>query len=191
MLNARDKGFSPEGVDICRKAADFCNRITGIRVQCDQLEDCEFEKGTYSVVTLIHTFEHLPNPKSALNCIRRLLKNEGVICGIVPNIESFCSTALQNEWHWLDSNTHYVHFSPSSLRKILEENGFEVISLTTHTGDYDKAVIDRLLALKSGCPLSDGVLKAETERLWENGQGEEIRFFAKKNERYPDSGVNV
>ena len=179
LANARDKGFMPYGVDVCHKAANFSATVLGIPTVCDELEDCLFTEAMFDVIVAIHTLEHLMNPADALTRIHRLLKPGGVFAGIVPNIESFCSQSKKERWQWLDVNTHYVYFNPDSLRRTFEKHGFEVLNIYTHTGDYDQAEIKRLLEEQSGGALEGDHLTAALQKLWESGQGEEIRFFVK------------
>ena len=179
LANAREKGFVPYGVDVCHKAANFSATVLGIPTVCDELEDCLFTDAMFDVIVAIHTLEHLLNPADALNRIHRLLKPGGIFAGIVPNIGSFCSRIKKERWQWLDVNTHYVHFDPDSLRRTFERHGFEILNVYTHTGDYDQAEIKRLLEDDAETTLDDDALNAALQTLWESGQGEEIRFFAK------------
>lgn len=179
LANAREKGFSPYGTDICHKAANFSATVLGIPTSCDDLEDCVFNNGMFDIVVIIHTYEHLITPVVALKRIHTLLKPGGIFCGIVPNIDSFCSLTLKERWSWLDPNTHYIHFSPTTLKRTLEANGFELLHLHTHTGDYDLAALKQLLDEKEGHVLSEDELNEQLRQLWAAGRGEEIRFFVK------------
>lgn len=179
LANAREKGFVPFGIDVCHKAANFASSILGINAVCDQLEDCRFTDGMFDVVVAIHTLEHLPNSAFALASIQRILKPNGLFCGIVPNIESFCSTTLKEKWQWLDNHTHYVHFSPTTLQHALEKHGFETVKIYTHTGDYDDRELRQLLAARDHTEPNSENTNAAIKTLWETGHGEEIRFFAK------------
>lgn len=179
LANAREKGFSPYGIDVCHKAANFASTVLGIPTACDELEDCLFTDAMFDLIVAIHTLEHLSKIADVLTRIHRLLKPNGIFCGIVPNIESFCSTVRKEKWQWLDSNTHYIHFSPSTLRHSLKSHGFEVVNLYTHTGDYDDPELRRLLAERDNADPNSEATNIAIRELWEKGQGEEIRFFAK------------
>lgn len=179
LVNAREKGFTPFGVDVCSKAASFASSILGIPVQCDDSAYDGFSAGMFSSVVAIHSLEHMARTSVVLKHIRRVLQSGGFFCGIVPNIGSFCSTTLKDRWQWLDSNTHYVHFSPDTLRHMLENHGFEVVKMSTHTGDYDERELRRLVAESTASGPDSERANQFIRSLWENGQGEEIRFFAK------------
>jgi ubiquinone/menaquinone biosynthesis C-methylase UbiE/Zn ribbon nucleic-acid-binding protein len=181
LAHAREKGFVPHGLDVCHKAAHFSLTILGIQTVCAELEDYPTSHdGTHDVVVAIHTLEHLANLSYVLTRIHQLLKPGGIFGGIVPNFESFCSHVEQDSWPWLDANTHYVHFGPATLRYALERHGFKMLKCYTHTGDYDRADLQRLLEQREGNSLTAEELKACVKDLWETGKGEEIRFFAIK-----------
>ena len=185
LLNARDKGFTPHGIDVCHKAADFGSKTLGIPISCDELTDGSAtfpSRGNdqYSAITAIHTLEHLNETNVALVAIHWLLGRGGVFAGIVPNFASLCSEKRQEKWQWLDSHTHYVHFTPETLRSALESHGFDVLRIYTHTGDYDQAEVQSLLSEQHGKPLSGDELTTALQTLWDGGKGEEIRFFARK-----------
>lgn len=179
LANAREKGFTPYGIDVCHKAANFASTVLGIPTVCDELEDCLFNNGMFDVIVAIHTFEHVSDPSDVMKRIRKLLKPGGLFCGIVPNIESYCSIKMKERWQWLDMNTHYIHFSPTSLRRFLEKHDLELLRMYTHTGDYDQLELQRLIEEKEGRPLSVDELNEQLKMLWEGGRGEEIRFYAR------------
>lgn len=177
---AKEKGFLPTGIELSTENVIFINRTLKIRALSTQLINAKFSAAQFSVVTMIHVLEHLPNPIEALSYVYKILKNEGLFCGIVPNIESFCSEALKDNWKWLSPTWHYTHFSVSTLRTILEESGFSVKRIYTTTGDYN--IDDLYQILKSHH--SDKSIKElgyYIQELNNNNWGEEIRFFAIKN----------
>lgn len=180
LANAREKGFEPVGVEICTKMANFANSVLGIKVYGQQLEDCTWTWGDMTAISIIHVLEHLPYQKTALETIHRLLKPNGIFCGIVPNYASFCSKALKDQWSWLDPEMHYVHFTPPTLRAVLEKYGFTVQSIYTHTGDFDLATIIEHVRLQNNLPMSSEEVATRIQALGSSGEGEEIRFFAKK-----------
>ena len=180
LANAREKGFEPFGVEICAKMANFANSVMGLKVLVQQLEDTLFAEGVFNVVSIIHVFEHLPNQKSALAYIHHILRPEGIFCGIVPNYGSLCSKSQRDNWSWLDPEMHYIHFTPVTLRLALEKQGFKVLKLYTHTGDFDVATVAEQVRLENNMPMSNDEVAARIEAHWGQGEGEEIRFFACK-----------
>jgi hypothetical protein len=60
---------------------------------------------------------------------------------------------------------HYIHFTPTTLRKALWDFGFNVVKMYTAAGDYKASLLPH-----------PGILKKIEEQM----HGEELRFFAVK-----------
>ena len=72
----------------------------------------------FSVVTSFYSLEHILSPEGSIQKINKLLKNDGYFFFIVPNILVNIGDMLVNE--------HPNHFTESSIKYILENNGFAV-----------------------------------------------------------------
>lgn len=180
LLNARKKGFAPQGIELTRKCVQYANESLQIPVVDTQLIETDLAAASLRVVTMNHVLEHLPEPRAALAKVWESLEPGGMFCGIVPNFDSACSTRLQDDWYWLDPQYHYTHFTPATLRKLLESAGFVVERVYTATGDYGVENV-RKACLESDPKLADATyFEAELKRYEQQGHGEEIRFFARK-----------
>jgi SAM-dependent methyltransferase len=180
--NARSKGFSVQGVEICKEMATFGTKELLIQIatqQFTELTDREWKEGFFQVVTMIHSFEHLPNQRKALELIHRILEPEGLLCGIVPNFGSYCSKTMGDAWEWLDPEMHACHFTPETLTKTLWSCGFNPLKMYTSTGDFDANKIREHLRTKAP-RLSDQSANLMIENFNESNQGEEIRWFSQK-----------
>lgn len=166
LLNAREHGFTVNGVEICREMADFATNMLGIPTFKTQVEKCQiFEPDTFQVVSLLHTLEHLPYTEAVLSFLNSRIRAGGLLCGIVPNFDSWASVTHKEHWDWLDPVVHYVHFTPKTLQKALWNFGFNVQKIYTATGDYNVALLPH-----------EGIRKQIEAQM----HGEEIRFFAQK-----------
>lgn len=170
LHNARDKGFEPWGVEITESCVEFARRVIGIPVILGGVEMCHQEH--FSVVTSIHSLEHLPNPAQALRNTYDKLKPGGWFCGIVPNFDSLCSRMMLEDWKWLDPDYHYTYWTPDVLRSTLTRFGFTDIQFSSTSGDYGTKEPEAAASL-AGPPLRviNGLL-----------QGEELWFFCRKPE---------
>ncbi|MBI5388565.1 MAG: FkbM family methyltransferase [Verrucomicrobia bacterium] len=186
LLNARAHGFEPSGLELTRKAVRYANDELRIPVVNTQFLDTPYDAASLQVVTMNHVLEHLPQPREALDKVFRTLKPGGLFCGIVPNVDSFCSTTEREQWFWLDPNYHYVHYSPATLRKHLEAAGFKVERLYTTKGDYGlQQIRDAAVAVHPELR-DEAAFSAWLQRIEADGHGEEIRFFARKPALTPD-----
>lgn len=179
--NARTYGFSPRGIEITKKGADFAKTKLHINATSTQFLDTPLEQKSFNVITLNHVLEHLPEPKMAVEKIFDLLIPGGLFCGIVPNVESLCSFFMGDSWEWLDPFYHYVHYSPATVRKHLENAGFVIEKIYTASGDYNRAELANVLKTHYR-PSHHGMISEIIKKIEMNGQGEEIRFIARKPE---------
>jgi glycosyltransferase involved in cell wall biosynthesis/GT2 family glycosyltransferase/ADP-heptose:LPS heptosyltransferase len=190
LTNAQEKGYQARGIEITKKCLEFAKARLGLPVTSSQFTDTHFEPNSIAVVTMLHSLEHLPDPRAALEKIYQILEPNGVFCGIVPNIESFCSQIEGDLWDWLDPAYHYIHFSPETLKAILQQVGFIVEKIYTASDDY--GVKNQFKLIKDIYKLdSNEEISACLKSLEERGQGEAIRFFARKPGKNNNQDIKV
>ncbi len=180
LLNARRKGFSPRGIELTRACVGYANGELKIPVSDTQLDESDLAPDSLRVVTMNHVFEHLPEPRAALEKVLAALEPGGMFCGIVPNFASLCSEVLKDNWYWLDPNYHYQHFTPATLQRLLENAGFSVEKIYTVTGDYGPDAVRKACLQRDEKCADENYFAAELARYETSGHGEEIRFFARK-----------
>jgi SAM-dependent methyltransferase len=123
---ARKRGFVPHGMDVSVAAAQLAQSLYGIQVRQGAIGDRIWSDGYFDFVTLFHVLEHLPEPRAALQYVRKLLKPDGNLILQVPNVESLQARLFGSRWYGLDVPRHLINFTPRSLDLLLREAGFEV-----------------------------------------------------------------
>ncbi len=88
----------------------------------------ETDKDSVSVVTMWHVLEHVHQLKEYVNQIFNILKKDGTFVVAVPNCESVDAEKYDAFWAAWDVPRHLYHFSPSSMKLLMENAGFELIS---------------------------------------------------------------
>ena len=180
LLNARDHGFQPRGIELTQACVNYANSQLQLPVTDTQLDEADIAPGSLRVVTMNHVFEHLPNPRGALKKIWEALEPGGMFCGIVPNFASVCSEVLGEKWYWLDHFYHYQHFTPVTLLRLFESAGFAVERLYTATGDYGVENVRKACVRHNAKFADEKLFSSELARFESEGRGEEIRFFVRK-----------
>jgi SAM-dependent methyltransferase len=84
--------------------------------------------GQFDVVLAMHVLEHDDDPVALLAKITEPASAGGVIVIEVPNVECFWVRVFGKAWDAWYVPYHRTHFSRLALRKLLEENGLQVIS---------------------------------------------------------------
>ncbi len=137
---ARDKGWDAIGIEPSYDAWNFAVK-KGLNVLNIAFEDFDAEANErFHAVFLDHVLEHLIDPKAAICRARDILKDNGVICVIVPNDYNPFQFALKKAkgvmpW-WVSPPHHLNYFNKSSLSALLERCGFQV-ALTEATFPID------------------------------------------------------
>jgi len=86
----------------------------------------EYQDNYFDAVRLYHVIEHLDNPALCLNLIKKKLKKGGELIMGTPNMESLVSKIFKPYWYNLDSPRHLFIFSPRTLKRLVEKNGYFV-----------------------------------------------------------------
>jgi hypothetical protein len=76
-----------------------------------------------------HVLEHVHALKPYLNQCFKSLKQHGRLIIAVPNYTSFDASNYKKYWAAYDLPRHLYHFSPKSMTILLNEMGFEIVSL--------------------------------------------------------------
>ncbi len=89
------------------------------------------------LIIMFHVLEHLEDPLGALRqCVARL-KPDGLLLISVPNLDSWQARWFGRHWLHLDVPRHLFHFSPSSLRHLLERVGLRVETVRYVSWEHD------------------------------------------------------
>jgi len=102
-------------------------RKRGLHVVQGTLDTADLPESFFDVVTLWDVIEHLTDPRSALRHAHRLLKPDGLLVVHTIDIESLFARLMRARWPWL-MEMHIYYFSRRTLRAMLEQCGFRVLS---------------------------------------------------------------
>ena len=138
---AREAGFSAEGLEIGREAVEFGRRENGVQITQGDLLDAAYSPGAFDVVTLWQVLEHLSRPVATLRRARTLLAPGGILVTAVPNFASLQARVFRSRWYHLEVPRHLYHFTPESLRGLLEREHFSVIGESYASGEHNWAGI--------------------------------------------------
>ena len=82
------------------------------------------------LVSLFHVLEHLPEPKTTLRHLHdHVCSHDGILLIQVPNYGSLERKIFGTRWSALDIPRHFYHFDAQSIRRVLEDSGFEVVKI--------------------------------------------------------------
>lgn len=119
----RDRGWSVTALEPDATARQAASSRAGLEIR--PIEDLEgLTAETFDVITLWHVLEHVHDPAHYLDRFRNLLVPGGMLMIAVPNPESRDAIHYGTYWAAWDVPRHLWHFSPSSLKHLLQQHGF-------------------------------------------------------------------
>lgn len=113
-------GWQAQGIEPTVSFARYGSAKFGIRIDPVTL-DTFATKERFSIITLIHVFEHFADPDGALQKIRRLLADDGIVYIEVPNVTEFYGRF----WESCEA-AHPYFYSVETLAAMLRRNGFGI-----------------------------------------------------------------
>jgi len=130
---AAKSGWDVHGVELSSWAVRYARENLKIgSIFEGSLQDKRFETGSFDVIVMKDTLEHIADPRGLLNETRRILKNNGIICITTPDIDSLISRVLKARW-WGIKQHHIYYFTKKTLFAMLRATGFMPVKNKSHT----------------------------------------------------------
>lgn len=126
LLRQKENGWDTYGVEINDLAANYVRKHYGLNVFTGIVEDAEFDDEFFDVIILNNVLEHMSDPKTTLNEIHRILKNDGTLIISIPNADSFEAKKFKKYWTGWDLPRHLYHFTPKTIKSLLITTGFQI-----------------------------------------------------------------
>lgn len=142
-------GFAPNGIDLDEKSIRVAQEKFGldkvvVATLGDFATECRERGQRFDLITFFEVLEHQDSPREFLAQVGALGNPDSSIAGSVPNRDRFVS--------WLDRLLsdgdfpphHFLWFSLRSLTRLLENAGFQDVSVTRVGALSYTQVIDKL-----------------------------------------------
>jgi SAM-dependent methyltransferase len=136
LRHAGRLGWRPTGLDLSPRMVEHIQTRLGLPAFAGSLPHPALEPASFEAVTMWQSLEHVHQPLDVVRAARRLLVPGGRLVVAVPNIDSLGFAWFGTAWHGLDLPRHLTHFSPLTLRFLLERAGFRVrdLRMVRHNG---------------------------------------------------------
>lgn len=135
LAAARDRGWTPVGLELNQRGYDHATTELGLEVQQKLLENCGFEEGSFDAITLWGVIEHFKQPREELERVWRLLAPGGILLTFCPNVASLICRVVHHRAATFDGQVHCGYFTPETLEALLRRTGFEPLSMETMQQD--------------------------------------------------------
>lgn len=126
FLNAARADFDVVGLEPSQWSCETARRKFKLDVHAESFETTtRFAPGSLDCVVMIDVIEHMADPKAALTRAARLLAPGGLLYLVTPDIGSLSAKILGGSW-WGFRPAHIYYFDRATMRRMLEEAGFEI-----------------------------------------------------------------
>lgn len=85
--------------------------------------------GSFNAITMWHVLEHVHQLHEYVSQLRQLLSEKGKIFIAVPNYTSYDAAHYKEHWAAYDVPRHLYHFSPQSMKALMNAHGLQVIKM--------------------------------------------------------------
>lgn len=127
------RGWRVAGTELRDPVPEALDRGIEVRRSIAEARDL----GPFDAITLWHSFEHFPDPARALDEVVAALADGGALLVIVPDSGGMQGRLFGAAWFHLDPPRHVVHFTRTSLLRLLESRGLAVEGVDHHEIEYD------------------------------------------------------
>lgn len=128
LAAARDAGYGVTGIELDRNAARFAKERLGLQrvlpLAISEFTEQHAEE-RFDVVTFFEVLEHQAAPVEFLQKVRACVRESGVIAVSVPNRERWLTGPDVLDY----PPNHFLRWNAAALRKFLNAQGFEVLSV--------------------------------------------------------------
>jgi 2-polyprenyl-3-methyl-5-hydroxy-6-metoxy-1,4-benzoquinol methylase len=131
----RERGFEVHGVELSADIASHAIDQLGFdTVHVGTLDTAPFPDASFDLLTMWDVLEHVVDPLALLREARRKLTADGLLVIETQDIDSPFARVLGRRWQHYKHPEHILHFTPSSLERLLVRAGFRLERLTHRYG---------------------------------------------------------
>ena len=125
FLKAAERaGWEVAGLELSEAAAEFARERLGLDVRQERAEAMTCAAGSFDAAVMFDVIEHLFDPRTVLEAVRRALAPGGALVVSTPNFDAFSRAALGSAWAVLSPLEHVYYFTEATLSRLLTETGF-------------------------------------------------------------------
>ncbi|MBL4803066.1 MAG: class I SAM-dependent methyltransferase [Emcibacter sp.] len=123
---ASDVGYDAHGIELMPRAIEAGIKELGVSNLRQGTENDIPDEPTFDIIVANNTIEHLIDPELFINKCKAALNNEGIVCFIFPDANSFMAQHLKEYSYYNMPPYHLTHFTEKGMTSLLDVCGFDV-----------------------------------------------------------------
>lgn len=123
LLELQQHGWLVQGIDIDSNSVALAKEV-GLDVSCGTLVEKQYPSGTFDAICSKHVIEHVYDLRPMVGEMYRVLKKNGTVSLITPNVRSATYRFFGRYWRCVEPPRHLQLFSSSAIKKMFEDAGF-------------------------------------------------------------------
>jgi 2-polyprenyl-3-methyl-5-hydroxy-6-metoxy-1,4-benzoquinol methylase len=121
----KDANWSTTGLEPDDAARKKAFELYSIEAKSSH-EIFDLPNNKYDAITMWHVLEHVHQLQEYIAQLKKILTNEGRIFIAVPNYTSYDAQYYESYWAAYDLPRHLYHFSPKSMKTLVELHGLTI-----------------------------------------------------------------
>ena len=135
MDQAKERGWEVDGVEPSAWAVAFARDRYGLAIRRGIFETAAVPAASVDVVTMVDLIEHTARPYDAVRRAADVLRPDGLLCIVTPDIRSVAARLTGRTW-WHYRPAHLAYFTRRSLDALLRRAGFTVIRRRSYSWTF-------------------------------------------------------
>ncbi len=131
----KTNGWTGVGLEPSAWASRLGRSKYGLNIIKGAIEAVKLPANQFDVVTCLDVIEHVASPKTLLKTIHRVLRKDGLLCLVTPDLGSLMSQLLGENW-WHIRPDHIYYFTKETLRLLLEAQGFKIEKIDKYSWTF-------------------------------------------------------
>ena len=130
MEIAKQRGWEVYGTELTDEAVQHCES-KDLSMYKGEFHDLNIDPESFDVIVSIEVIEHINTPIQFVNQANKLLRKGGVFYLTTPNFNSVLRYRLKNQYNVIEYPNHLCYYTPQTLQKLFQENGFNKVEVKT------------------------------------------------------------
>jgi 2-polyprenyl-3-methyl-5-hydroxy-6-metoxy-1,4-benzoquinol methylase len=125
---ALEAGHDAIGIDIIPSVVEQAQRRFAERVHLARVADVpQFTPEPFDVVYASHVIEHIPDPIAFTEACASLLRDDGLVVFVTPNIRSWLARLSGRRWVSFKIPEHVAYYEPMTIAHLFLRSGLQPV----------------------------------------------------------------